>query len=221
MKSLLIASLATIHTLAVTTASTAQTSIPLSSDIVLPELYDVTGVASDDVLNIRLEPDVDSEIVGTLAYDDASVEVVRLSDDGGWGLVNAGERSGWVSMHFMSMQEHDNVLFERPLSCFGTEPFWSLVFPGDGTTHLEEFGSDQPPASFDVSSNVKQPFIPNGLEMAELVTDENRFNVVLSRDYCDDGMSDAEFGIVMFGLLLHPEGQSLFSGCCSLEIRGN
>ncbi|MEO1155590.1 MAG: SH3 domain-containing protein, partial [Pseudomonadota bacterium] len=41
-----------------------------------PALFDVTGVASDDVLNIRSAPSATAEIIGTLAHNETGVEVV-------------------------------------------------------------------------------------------------------------------------------------------------
>ena len=59
---------------------------------VYPALHDVTGVASDDVLNIRESPDAGSAIVGSLAPDATGVEVVAVT--GGWAVVNTSEASG-------------------------------------------------------------------------------------------------------------------------------
>ena len=67
-----------------------------------PALYSVTGVAGDDVLNIRLEPDATAEAVGSLPPDATNIEVVGLSPDGGWGQVIAGEAAGWIKMEFLA-----------------------------------------------------------------------------------------------------------------------
>ena len=66
-----------------------------------PALFDVSGVAPDDVLNIRAAPSASAEIIGTLAPDAAGVEVVRPDSRHGWGLVNTGEGSGWASLAFL------------------------------------------------------------------------------------------------------------------------
>jgi actin-like ATPase involved in cell morphogenesis len=50
-----------------------------------------------------------------------------LSAAGGWGLVNAGDRSGYVAMRFLAREGGpDWNALETPLTCLGTEPFWSL-----------------------------------------------------------------------------------------------
>ena len=65
-----------------------------------PALYDVVGVASDDVLNIRAEPSSGSEIIGTLSHDAEGIEVIRPDEGFEWGLVNVGERTGWISLTY-------------------------------------------------------------------------------------------------------------------------
>lgn len=97
-----------------------------TQEYILPTLFDVTGVAADDVLNIRQLPDADAPIIGTLSPDAKGIEVVE--DTGGWGRVNSGEGSGWVSMRYMAYRTdvwHEGALPDG-FSCFGTEPFWSL-----------------------------------------------------------------------------------------------
>lgn len=66
-----------------------------------PALYHVIDVADDDVLNVRAQPDAQSAIIGTLLHDEADVEVMALSDDGKWGLINVGENAGWVAIRFL------------------------------------------------------------------------------------------------------------------------
>ncbi|MFD2813860.1 SH3 domain-containing protein [Paracoccus aerius] len=60
-----------------------------TQEYILPTLFDVTGVASDDVLNIRAEPNAKAAIIGTLAPDAFRIEVVEERQ--GWARVNTGE----------------------------------------------------------------------------------------------------------------------------------
>ena len=71
----------------------------------LPALYDVTGVAADDALNIRAEPAANAEIIGTLPSDARSVEVVAVDASGKWALVNSAERSGYLALRFLLQQD--------------------------------------------------------------------------------------------------------------------
>ncbi|MGL4236146.1 COG3650 family protein [Tabrizicola sp.] len=98
-----------------------------------PALYAVTGVAADDVLNIRAAPEADAPILGVMLPDATGVEVVSATD--GWAVVNAGEQAGYVSLKFLSREPGPTwYALEQPLACSGTEPFWSLAIdPGAGT----------------------------------------------------------------------------------------
>jgi hypothetical protein len=40
------------------------------------------------------------KIVGAFAPTETGIEVIALSEDGGWGRVNTGEQAGWTSMRF-------------------------------------------------------------------------------------------------------------------------
>ena len=65
-----------------------------------PALYDVTGVDSADVLNIRSEPGAAGDVIGALPPDAQNVEVIRDNDGHAtWGLINTGEGTGWVSLN--------------------------------------------------------------------------------------------------------------------------
>ena len=106
----------------------------------IPGLFKVAG---GDVLNVRKSPDAASEIIGAIASDRKSVEVVALSDNREWGLVNSDDLSiGWVPLQALEQVAPDPVTtdFERDLTCFGDEPFWTLVSiaKGDITLSYED-----------------------------------------------------------------------------------
>ncbi len=173
-----------------------------------PALYDVTGVASDDVLNIRAEATASAETIGALAHNSSNVEVIATA--GNWGQINSDEGTGWVSLRYMARQASnpDYALAHR-IGCYGTEPFWSaefvqgqkvqfsspeggyetagagLVVPASGVTGLWGMAFDDSVASF-------------------------------RREICSDGMSDRQFGLSV-ALYSHHAGEiALYSGCCSI-----
>ena len=106
----------------------------------VPGLFSVAG---GDVLNVRKSPDETSGIVGTLAPDRKTVEVVTLSEDREWGLINSDDLSiGWVRLRALEQVVPDPVAtdFERDLTCFGDEPFWTLVSIAKGGITLSYEG---------------------------------------------------------------------------------
>ncbi len=75
------------------------TTVPAPVDV---DGYDVAGVAADDVLNIRAEPNASAEIVGTYQPDATGV---RTSGNaaGDWWEVEFDGATGWVKSTFLAL----------------------------------------------------------------------------------------------------------------------
>ncbi|PYG29173.1 COG3650 family protein [Pelagimonas varians] len=178
----------------------------------LPALYDVAGVASDDVLNVRTRPMAGANIIGTLAHDAQSVEVVEIEGD--WGRVNVDEGSGWASMAYLHPLPESAMPDAPRLRCFGTEPFWSLNVTQSGAAILSTpEGSDRAftVGNWQTASARPEPFAMLGTGQGENIT------LVVGQEICSDGMSDNLFGldgtIVIGGYL-----NEVLSGCCSVQV---
>lgn len=178
---------------------------------VYPALYDVTGVAADDVLNIRESPDVGSAIIGTLAPDATGVEVVAVT--GGWAVVNTSEASGYANLRFLARQPGaDWSEIERPLHCLGTEPFWDLaIAPETRTAWLSTPDQPEPEA---LAIGQVWPALPWSPVAAFAVPEGF---VALTPADCSDGMSDRRYGIAVDIFLSRPDRPRL-SGCCALNL---
>jgi uncharacterized membrane protein len=173
-----------------------------------PALHAVTGVAADDVLNIRERPDAGSPILGALAPDATGIEVVSVSD--GWALVNLEDSSGYAAVKYLARETApDWNTLERPLTCLGTEPFWSLdIDPDAGTV---TFSTPEMPAQ-DVPITVTWPGAPWARSAALQLPDGI---AVLSPAECSDGMSERSYGIAA-DLFLNGPDRLRLSGCCQL-----
>lgn len=175
----------------------------------LPALHSVTGVAADDVLNIRAAPSAEADVIGTLAPDASGVEVLAVND--GWATVNAGEQTGFVALRFLARDPGpDWNTLRSPLSCLGTEPFWSLTLDpaaGQATTMTPE---DTEPQSLRIGTVWPAlPWSPNAaLSLPTGIA-------VLSPAECSDGMSDRSYAIAIDVFLTGTSGERL-SGCCLL-----
>lgn len=180
-----------------------------------PAFYEVTGVASDDVLNVRTGTGVSHPIIEYLAYNDRHVEIVRLSDDGKWGLIGYPSGSGWASMRYLKRQPTQSAAnLPRPLNCGGTEPFWNLTF----TRHDNKFTQlDQIPQRFATlwqgTPDGMGP-VAYGVRMAG---GTNEISAVISRGQCSDGMSDKAYGFTVNALLSGGAGNRMLTGCCTLK----
>lgn len=179
-----------------------------------PALYDVTGVAAGDVLNIRAQPGAGAGLRGALAPRAHDIEVVRVSEDGGWGLVNSGDTAGWASMRYLARQPgQDWGSFPTGLSCIGTEPFWQLALAGDGTVRfgdmLDSAGTYAPVRRIASASRPDRFAFVAGSAAAGLTG-------LIARTACGDGMSEREYGFALDLLLPRPDGPVLYSGCCEI-----
>lgn len=179
-----------------------------------PALYDVTGVASNDVLNIRMEPSAGSEIIGMLGPKTLGVEVVRLSPDFKWGLVNTADLAGWVSMRYMHRLPGQNWgVMPRNVFCSGTEPFWSFSVIGSNEAR---FDAPDVSRAFDVTAQIPGLAFPGDFAVvAEGAS--GRATAIISAGMCNDGMSNREYGMNVGLLLESATPEVLYMGCCSLE----
>ncbi len=180
---------------------------------VFPALYDVTGVAVDDVLNIRAEPTGGAEKVGELLPTDKNVEVIALNEAGTWGQVNSAERSGWVSMKFLARRDGDDgAVLPLPLSCFATEPFWTLDLKADNEVHFDRFTDPVLALTlFQFGRSENRPDLYGFVAQGSVT-----LAGTIRRMSCNDGMSDREYGLDLQLMQLGSETR-LWSGCCSLR----
>lgn len=183
-----------------------------------PALYDVTGVAANDTLNIRQSPSPSAPIVGQLGPNDRGVEVIRPNDRHTWGQVNAGEVSGWVSLRFLARQP-GQWLGQLPhiRACYGTEPFWGLDIAPDGRAR---FRTPQQSMSGGISGTVTASgrIDTHAVEFSMDGNPGTRLTGILRLAACNDGMSDRNFGISID--LFSGSGardMRLLTGCCSLS----
>ncbi len=190
-----------------------------------PALYDVVGVAEDDVLNIRSGPGAGFEIIGTLPHDAEGIEVVHPSEDLDWGRINHGDGAGWISLLY-AVPQPGQWYGQMPdiRQCFGTEPFWSLTL---GHPSLSFATPDAEPidglvSGLFASHSRRDRF----MQKAVLLSPETGpLDVVLSLRTiaCSDGMSDRAYGIDLDLLITDPSTEDglfrpvLLSGCCSLQ----
>lgn len=180
-----------------------------------PALYSVVGVRSDDVLNVRAMPNATASELGYLEPDATGVEVIGLSDNGRWGQVNMIERAGWVSMRYMTRDAAPEWFSgAAPLSCLGTEPFWSLEasLPGNTVT----FSTPE----VTLSSTTQADALPGTVfprTLALPLRGDAEGMMVVRAESCFDNMSDRAYGLT--ALLYRSDTAEGYAGCCLLGQR--
>ena len=180
----------------------------------LPAVFQLKGVADNDVLNIRTDPNAGAAILGSIGHFDLSIEVLRLSDDGKWGLVGFREGNGWVSMRFLQyVAPEDPHALQRPLQCMGNEPFWDVLLHPRGSTYSTP---DQPNTRIEVTS---EQIAENGFEVLAEEGPTRIYHLNVIRQMCFDSMSGREFGWSSILFIESPDGNRALSGCCTLDSR--
>lgn len=204
-----------IRSIAVALLSLAGAPAVATQEYTLPTLFDVTGVAANNELNIRAEPDADAALLGTLAPDARGIEVVAKDPTSLWGRVNTGEASGWVAMRYLAYRTDVWVTAELPvtLSCFGTEPFWSLRPEGG---QLRYSTPDAPEQRFKSQAVLDSGVFGHPRRAVVSQGADGRLTASIVPAPCTDGMSDRAFGLDVSVILEGEETPLLLTGCCSL-----
>lgn len=190
----------------------------LTAETALPALHDVTGVAANDVLNLRQHPDAGSALVGSLAPDQRGVEVVGLSADGKWAQISQGESAGWASMRFLTTQGRpDWFEMQGALACSGTEPFWGATVDPMQSNQVVISSPDSDERRLDIAAlwpgDRWRPVVGMTLDGATATG-----MAVVRAEACSDGMSDLAYGLSVDLFLNQTQGSdsSALRGCCTL-----
>lgn len=189
--------------------------IPALADLggQFPQLTTVTGVKAGDTLNVRAQPSAKATDIGDL-QPQSRVEVLELDASGKWARIVHEEGSGWISSGFLSGTPYAMTKTGVPLglSCFGTEPFWSVKTQASGSATFEMAGGPVQISTITWSGQSRN----TAGSAYGLVT--QGFNAVMSRAECSDGMSDRTYGWAIDVLVGGKNEPALLSGCCSADL---
>jgi uncharacterized membrane protein len=181
----------------------------------LPTLFSVTGVAVDDVLNIRAAPSSSAPIIGELSPRARNIEVVGYDASGQWARVNTGETSGWAALRFLAYQTDVWKPGALPptLHCLGTEPFWSLGRVGGAVMFATP---DQPDTEIRIDQVLTTGRYgdPRRTVVGQGVGQE--LTAVMVPMECSDGMSDRAYGLDVTLILQGGGAPRMLTGCCSI-----
>jgi uncharacterized membrane protein len=181
-----------------------------------PRYFKVEGVASDDVLNARANPDSSAAIVGSFAHNASPVEVFR--EQNGWAQVTLDEQMGWVSMRFLKEATVSTIgksTLPEGLSCGGTEPFWGLTISGGQIRYSNMDHSEQ---AYAISDADQFHHLGSSTNFVLAQGNGEQLTAVISNQMCSDGMSDRDYPR-RIDLLSTKTGQTIGqSGCCNLPL---
>jgi len=191
----------------------ALAAAPGAAQDMVPRLYDVAGVAADDVLNVRAAPSALADIVATLPPGRERVEVIGLDDSAKWGRIGLPEGAGWVSLAFLERRDLDAAGMAPGMRCIGTEPFWSVSFGAGDATWSAPGEERRFPAATARSVPTPQARLYGWAETGDGAT----LSGTILAAACSDGMSDRPWGWTTGVLRRTGGGVELLSGCCTLS----
>ena len=171
----------------------------------------VTQVASDDTLNMRLAANSKSAVVYQLPFD--ATNLIQVSRSGKWIQVSYRDYVGWVYEKYVTPVQPatSRSVIGQELRCFGTEPHWTLQTQG----HQISFGEYGETTSFTLNDKVRQGTNHNNLWLANFIDPDNPFQsykAIIEKSTCSDDMSDKKHPFAI--KIINSHGQ-LFSGCCA------
>ena len=161
---------------------TTQPQAPLTT--LAPEPASVVLVTADDVLNVRGDPDPQSDILGTLAFDATGVPLTGEeagTNSGVWKRTASPE--GWVNSFFLTGPRPDDGVIEEAVSDFAA----ALGTAADLRPVVDDRGL------FVISFDQPKRFA--GLDLAVVMDDETLYpwgSPACSPDECPNEASFAE-----------------------------
>ena len=184
-------------------------------EYILPTLFDVTGVAANDVLNIRAAPSASAEIIGTLSHDARDIEVVGYDETGRWARINTGERSGWAALRYLAYQVDvwEPGALPPTLLCRGNEPFWSFRPRGDAMVFSTP---DAPESMMRIEQVLATGMFRDPRRSVSAQGENLRMTAFMVPVACSDGMSDRSYGLDVTVILEGRGEPQMLTGCCSI-----
>ena len=190
--------------------------IMAQDDLTFITYYRVSGVANNDVLNVRSGPNAASSLLGSLAPNASPIEV--FSQQNGWAQVALDEQMGWVSKRFLSeisIPTIGKTPLPQGLTCAGSEPFWGLDI---GAEQVNYSTMGQSARAFTIYDADKFHNLGGSTNFVLAQRSAEQITTIISNQVCSDGMSDRVYPRRIDLLLSTPSGTTGQSGCCHLPV---
>ena len=188
-------------------------------------VYAVTGVNSDDYLNVRQKATARSAIVTRLPHD--SVGIRRLDGEASisgniWWRVKWEGKQGWINRRYLKPVTTQNSAAAAPVStqkmktpatlhCGGNEPFWGMKITQNHLSYTSMNGQKwNLPVVFNKTSE-------NNTTIAAIYAKQDNkqiLSMLQKVSACSDGMSDIDYPYAITAII---NQQQFYSGCCHVK----
>lgn len=189
--------------------------------------YAVTGVESNDTLNIRQKATARSAIITRLPYD--AIGIRRLEGEAMisgniWWRVKWANKQGWVNQRYLMPMATQNTStgsttsvapkkMKTPttLHCGGNEPFWGMKI---SKNHLNYSPMEGQKLNLPVVFNKTSA---NNTSIAAIYAKQGNQKILAMLQKvsaCSDGMSDIDYPYAITAMI---NQQQFYSGCCHVK----
>jgi uncharacterized membrane protein len=172
--------------------------------------YSISGVADNDTLNIRAQPNPHAATIGSIPANAHGITATGQQQQAGnsvWREIRYQSTQGWVNSHYLSAET--TALFHEPLHCSGTEPFWGLEIDQQARFSTPE--QSYRPMRADPAQQAANRPDTWSLIFQPAETTVPAFAFIQQTQQCSDGMSDT---LYRYQIQLRIGGQT-YSGCCN------
>jgi uncharacterized membrane protein len=175
-----------------------------------PPRLSVTGVAHNDVLNLRAQPGARSPRVASLPSNAADLAVVAQATRSlDWVMVEKGPARGWANARFLAYGDPRDGALPVRLRCSGTEPFWGVEV-GYGRANAD-LAFEQRRTRLALATPIQAAARPHLWLLPSANARDPASFLLVERRVCSDGMSERSYP---FTVSLRIAG-TLLAGCCS------
>lgn len=183
--------------------------------------YQVVRLSEHDTLNVRQQPDVESPIIEKLVSTARNVRVTgrrsRTETAEWWEIIlaNVEQSTGWINRHYLSATPDQENLDNFPISCSGTEPFWSLKIDAGKAKYLSP--DSETYSLFDACPWIYARGTPSHF-VIKLDADKSSSQpsgivaITDADNQCSDHMSEHEYPF--YSTVILPNGD-VYGGCCA------
>lgn len=189
--------------------------------------YAVTGVASDDYLNVRQKATARSAIITRLPYNSTGIHRLageaRIAGNTWWRITWKG-KIGWVNQRYliaMATQNTDvdatapvaskKMSTSATLNCGGNEPFWGMKISKQAINYSPMDGQKlNLPVVFNKTS-------ANNTSIAAIYAQKGNQQILAMLQKvaaCSDGMSDIKYPYAIAAII---NQRQFYSGCCHVK----
>lgn len=193
-------------------------NVTMANEPEFARFYQLTGIASGDVLNVRSGPSTRNRVIGKLTHDAGTLEILERDPEHQWGRIVWEGGMGWVFLEFVSPVSPEMVpSSDIPINlhCSGADPYWDYSVISE-TEVMFKVLFDDSAENTKIQTVVESANSANEPTALIAQTEDIKLTALLDTQLCEDVATGRRYGWSIDLLVEQQGAPKLFSGCCSL-----